>query len=98
MIAAMTVTFNRSQKIRRSFAALLLATTLITATPGSSFAAKYDEEDPTSHYDARMQGYDHDPDVELDHTSGGGNWAMLILSAVVCVAVIFKDAKRSHLD
>ncbi len=83
--------------MKKMIAGFVLGLSLIASTPHSSFATagpgKIDDPD---HYDARVQGYD--PDVELPAGSSGGCWFLLICMAVVCVSVIFKDAKRSHLD
>jgi hypothetical protein len=79
--------------IKKSLAALLLAVSLIATTPHSAMAKADDDE---AHYDARVQGYS--PDVELKSGGSGGNWVLLIFMGVVCMAVIFKDARRSHLD
>lgn len=76
-------------------AAVVLALSVITATPHGAYASSSSDE-ATDHYDARVQGYD--PDLELKSWGTSGCWMVLILMAVCCVAVIFKDAKRSHLD
>jgi hypothetical protein len=96
MILRMTAVhpFNR---FRKFIAAMLLAVTLIAAVPRSAFADGPGKIDDDAHYDARTQGYT-DPDVELPPSTNGGAWVLLIFCGVVCVAVIFKDAKRSHLD
>jgi hypothetical protein len=80
-------------RVRKTIAGMVLGLTLIAANP---HAARADDEN-TEHYDARVQGYTT-PDVELKSSGTGGAWVMLILLGVVCVSVIFKDAKRSHLD
>ena len=83
------------RKLKKSTAAFLLAVSLIACSPHSAWAdpGKIDDD---AHYDARVQGYD--PDIELPSASSGLCWFLLICFAVGCVSVIFKDAKRSHLD
>ncbi len=78
---------------RKFVAASLLAFAMLFAMPNHASAAPDDE---VEHYDARVQGYD--PDVELKGSGTGGSWTMLILLGVVSISVLFKDAKRSHLD
>lgn len=85
--------FHPLQSIRKYVAASVLALTLISCAPHSALASNDDEDE---HYDARVQGYD--PSVELKAWGAGGSWMLLVLMGVVCVAVIFKDARRSHLD
>jgi hypothetical protein len=78
--------------VKKFVATFLLAMSLVSFMPHAAMAG--DDED--SHYDARVQQYD--PNVELKSSSTGGAWMMMLLMGVVCVSVIFKDAKRSHLD
>jgi hypothetical protein len=91
MTASYQPRFLRS--IRKYVAGGLLAVLMIAAAPQSAHASSDEDE---THYDARVQGYK--PDVELKSGGSGGAWMMLVLMGVVCVSVIFKDAKRSHLD
>jgi hypothetical protein len=78
---------------KRYAAALCLAVSLIACNP--SHALGRDDPDAV-HYDARVQGYT--PDVELKSGGTGMMWVVMILLGAICVSVIFKDAKRSHLD
>ena len=89
------MTFSCPRGVKKSAAALLLAVSLIACNPHSAMARQSDED--IEHYDARVQGYDN-PDVELKSSSTGMAWMLVICLGVMCVAVIFKDAKRSHLD
>ena len=101
MMAHMTVHTARRFRFfvntKKYLAAFVLAISLIACSTPSALAehgpGKIDDPD---HYDARVQGYD--PDVELPAASSGFCWVLLIFCGVICVAVIFKDAKRSHLD
>jgi hypothetical protein len=81
------------RRIRRFAAAMVLAVSVLSCSPHSAMASSDEDAD---HYDARVQGYD--PNVELKTWGVGGCWMLLILMGVGCVAVIFKDSKRSHLD
>jgi len=84
-------------RLKKSLAAMLMAVSLIVSTPHSASAtAGPGKIDDDAHYDARVQGYE--PDIELPAGSNGMSWFLLLAMAVVCVSVIFKDAKRSHLD
>jgi hypothetical protein len=71
---------------------LLLAMTLLVAMP--AVTARADDE-PTS-YDARIEGYPQK--VQLDSSSTALVWLLLVVLGVLTVAVLFKDAKRTHLD
>ncbi len=74
-------------------AGVLLAISVLASTPHAASASSDEDVD---HYDARVQGYD--PKVELMSWGSTGCWIMMIIFGVCCVSVIFKDAKRSHLD
>lgn len=93
MMLNMTRRFKFLGAAKRSIAAALLALSLMMATPHRAMASS---DDDVVHYDARVQAYN--PEVELKSSSIGGAWLLLICMGVVCVSVIFKDAKRSHLD
>jgi hypothetical protein len=51
-----------------------------------------DEKEP---YDARLEGYG--ANVTLDGNSGL-TWLLLVVLGALCVGVLFKNSKRSHLD
>ncbi len=78
---------------KRSAASVCLALTLIACSPSHALAK---DDSDADHYDARVMGYD--PDVELKSGGNGMMWVVMILLGAICVSVIFKDAKRSHLD
>ncbi len=46
--------------------------------------------------DARLEGYN--PTARLESNGVAMGWLLLIALGVVALAVLFKDAKRSHLD
>jgi hypothetical protein len=83
---------SMGRRFRKTIVGVVLAVSLIAATPHAAMAG----DDDAEHYDARVQGYD--PDVELKSSGTSMAWIMIIFMGVVCVSVIFKDAKRSHLD
>ena len=83
-----------ARSLRKFVAAMLLGVSVLCCSPHTASASSNNDE--VEHYDARVQGYT--PDVELKSWGVGGCWMMMICMGVVCVAVIFKDAKRSHLD
>lgn len=92
---AMTRPTHRSSRrslARKVVVALAVwAGTLSVASP----AARASAED-VEHYDARVQGYS--PTVEAKSSSTGGAWMLLATMGAACVAVMFMDAKRTHLD
>jgi hypothetical protein len=45
---------------------------------------------------ARFEGYARS--VKTDSSSPAPSWMLLILLAGICIAVLFKDAKRTHMD
>lgn len=47
-------------------------------------------------YDARLLGYPQT--VELESGSTGLTWFLLVILGVLTISVLFKDAKRTHLD
>ena len=91
----MTVKPAFLRPLKKFTAGVFLASSLLFATPHAACAdpGKIDDD---AHYDGRVQGYD--PDVELPSGSNGMTWFLVLILGVMCVSVIFKDAKRSHLD
>lgn len=62
----------------------------LAATP---LAALADEKQP---YDGRLEGYGRS--VTLDAGSASLLWLLLIGLAIVIMGVMFKNARRTHLD
>ena len=83
------------RSIKKYAAGAVLATSLIFAAPHTASAIP-NKIDDDAHYDGRVQNFD--PDVELPSSSNGMTWFLVLAMGFVCVSVIFKDAKRSHLD
>jgi hypothetical protein len=46
--------------------------------------------------DARLENYSKP--IKVDEASGTLLWLLLIFLSMVCVAAMFKQAKRTHLD
>ncbi len=84
-------------RFRKSIAAMLLAASVLVTSPRSALADGPGKLEDSDHYDARVQGYST-PDVELPAGSSGMCWFLMIVMAVATCSIIFKDAKRSHLD
>lgn len=86
--------------MRRMRKALLTAVVLMSLC-GGAFAADDDVVPP----DARTEGYHQDgvqgaptPLLITPATGTIGTWAITTLLGVVCIGVMFKNGKRSHLD
>jgi hypothetical protein len=47
-------------------------------------------------YDARLQGYEQQ--VMLEDSSTALTWLLLVALTALCLSVLFKDARRTHLD
>jgi hypothetical protein len=69
-----------------------MAMTFVLSAPLSVRAA----EDAPEVYDARLQGYTNN--MQLDAGSTALTWLLLIALGILCLGVLFKDAKRTHLD
>jgi hypothetical protein len=70
------------------------AAAVVLMSPVMAMARKYEEEKEV--IDARLEGYKEG--VSLPASGTALMWLLLIFLTVVTVAVMFKDAKRSHLD
>jgi len=62
--------------------------------PAATFAAS---EDPTELREARLEGYTSKVMLQ-EPGSTGLTWLLLVLLGILGLSVLFKDAKRSHLD
>lgn len=73
-------------------------TTLIVLlyTPGITLARRVEEEKEI--VDARLEGYGDKINVSLPASGTALMWLLLLFLGAVCVGVMFKDAKRTHLD
>ncbi len=79
--------------MKSTILSLILAMAILLSLPQTSQAKKYEEE---RDYDARLDGYTEE--VRLEPASTALTWILLIGVGVVCCAVLFKDARRTHLD
>jgi hypothetical protein len=73
----------------------ICALTVLLMSPAMTLARQYQEEKEI--VDARLEGYDK-INVSLPSSSTALMWLLLLFLAAVTVSVMFKDAKRSHLD
>lgn len=77
--------------MKQQLLAWVLAAMVFLTAPGMAMAQ--DEEKP----DARMEGYAEN--VKLaEPGSTALTWLLLVGLGVICFGVLFKDAKRTHLD
>ena len=53
-------------------------------------------QDEGAQYDARLDGYEAKVQVDSDNTAL--TWILLVALAAVAMGVMFKNAKRTHLD
>lgn len=53
-------------------------------------------EDEEPIYDARLENYK--AAVKVPEASAALSWLLLILLTIICLAVLFKNAKRTHMD
>jgi hypothetical protein len=77
--------------VQRLMMFVAMAIVLVFSTPIKVLAS-----DEPEVYDARLQGYTQT--VQLDIASTALIWLLLIVLGALCLGVLFKDAKRSHLD
>ncbi len=77
---------------RRWMMGALLAMVMVASAPKPALA----DDDEPSDYDARLLSYSKT--VELSSGTTALTWVLLIVLSIVCLGVLFKDAKRSHLD
>ena len=68
---------------------------VLALAPATTVLARSEEQEPDP-VDARLEGYP--TNVSLPESSSGLTWVALVFLGAICVGVLFKDAKRSHLD
>jgi len=73
---------------------LLLACLCLSAVVLAPTSARAQEEEVK--VDARLEGYQGT--VSVENQSTALIWLLFVFLAVVAVGVLFKDAKRTHLD
>jgi hypothetical protein len=77
--------------MKQKLVSILCAVVGVLCWPASLWAQ---EEDKI--YDARLEGYG--TNVTLENSSTALMWLLLFVLAALCVGVMFKNAKRTHLD
>jgi len=70
-------------------AAFVIGSAIVS--PGAALA-----QDEEKIYDARLEGYPGN--VTLESRSTALMWLLLVVLAALCVGVMFKNARRTHLD
>lgn len=80
-------------KWRKLIAAFTICLGLLL--PGTALAASASDEEASPH-DARTEGYQ--PHAQVDSNSTALLWLLLAVMSVVALSVMFKSAKRTHLD
>jgi hypothetical protein len=93
MISSMIQATKILDRARRSTLAVVvsLATLIVLFAP---IVVRADDE--STSYDARVEGYAQK--VQLDSGSTALTWLLFVVLGVLTIAVLFKDAKRTHLD
>jgi hypothetical protein len=82
------------QRMRSRLLGFLIAFTAAVLCPLVALAQ--DQPKTIAPYDGRLEGYGKE--VTLDGGSTALTWLLLIFLGVVCLGVLFKNARRSHLD
>ncbi|HEY7089369.1 MAG TPA: hypothetical protein VH518_14830 [Tepidisphaeraceae bacterium] len=87
------------QKLRK---ALICVVGILLVLLPTSVVRAQDASDKI--YDARLEGYTEGAQnsnsltVTLESSSTALMWLLLVVMAGICVGVMFKNAKRTHLD
>jgi hypothetical protein len=81
--------------MKRRLHSWFCALVVLAMTPVTALAARPEMEKEI--VDARLEGYDK-VNVTLAPSGTALTWLLLIFLTAVTVSVMFKDAKRSHLD
>jgi hypothetical protein len=81
-----------SVRVRRFAVAVVVFVAAVVLSPSSALA----QDDERKSYDARLEG--HADAVMLDGGSTALTWLALAGLGVLCIGVLFKNAKRTHLD
>ena len=79
-------------KVRRTLLAVTLSAGAFLAAPSAAMA----QDDEESGVDPRIEGYP--VQTALEDSSAALTWALFGLMLVVGLSVLFKNAKRTHLD
>jgi hypothetical protein len=82
------------QRMRSRLLGCLIAFTSAVLFPLVALAQ--DQPKTIAPYDGRLEGYGKQ--VTLDGGSTALAWLLLILLGAICLGVLFKNARRTHLD
>jgi len=85
----------RQPLLRWTFILLLLGSILPVAQPAARANNRQQTEEELEYTDARLEGY---PQTVYIEGGTSTTWFLLVFLGVVGLAVLFKDAKRTHLD
>lgn len=81
--------------MKTRFLIIVLSCLSLFAAPARVSASSSDDSESKS-YDARLEGYASK--VTVDSSSTALTWLLVIILGGICVAVMFMNPKRSHLD
>ena len=84
-------------KLRRFLAPLALATALLAPALPAAAAPQKDLNDPLLEADGRLRGYTEQTTAE-DESSTFLTYGLLVILLGMSAGVMFKTAKRTHLD
>ena len=87
---------SRMQTARRTLRRTLLALTLSAGALLSAPSAAMAQDDESSAIDPRIEGYP--AQTALDEGSAALSWTLVGVMLLIGLGVLFKNAKRTHLD
>ena len=79
------------RNMKQRLLSIVCAVAGLLCSPASLWA-----QDEDKIYDARLEGYG--TKLTLDNSSTALMWLLLVVLTAMCVGVMFKNAKRTHLD
>ncbi|MCC6239428.1 MAG: hypothetical protein IT448_03920 [Phycisphaerales bacterium] len=82
--------------MKSTLARIILGGLLLVVAMPSLSHAKPQNDDKV--YNARLDTYGQGVNVSMEEGSTALTWMLMIGLGVICFAVLFKDAKRTHLD
>jgi len=68
---------------------------MVLASPVLALADTATPKDPV---DWRLEGYGDKGSVTLDVSATSLTWMLLVGLGIICIGVLFKNARRTHLD
>lgn len=79
--------------MKQRFLAMVLVAAGLIACPMQARA-----QDDAVPPEVRLEGYGSGVNVRMEERSSALTWILMVGMAGACIAVMFKNAKRSHLD